>query len=44
MRAEFEVVGFAAPFVHVIRRSDQRDGSLTFTHNPRFYFGWTPAW
>lgn len=40
MRAEFEVIGFAAPFVVVKRRSDGARGTLEFTHNPRVYFGW----
>ena len=35
---DFEVVGFAAPFVVVLRRSDGVKGSLTFQHSPRFYF------
>jgi len=42
MRAEFEVVGFSAPFVVVRRRADGVLGSLQFTHSPRVYFGWTP--
>ena len=40
LRADFEVLGFAAPFVVVRRRSDNKRGSLEFTHNPRVYFGW----
>lgn len=40
MVAEFQVLGFAAPFVVVNRRSDGRRGTLQFTHRPRFYFGW----
>jgi len=35
---EFEVVGFAAPFVVVRRKTDGRAGSLMFQHHPRFYF------
>jgi hypothetical protein len=35
---DFEVLGFAAPFVVVRRRSDQKLGSLLFQHNPRYYF------
>lgn len=35
---EFEVKGFMAPFVVVKRKSDGQVGSLTFQHNPRFYF------
>lgn len=38
LRAEFEVVGFLAPFVVVRRRSDGKKGSMTFQHNPRYYF------
>jgi hypothetical protein len=37
---DFEVIGFAAPFVVVKRRSDGVRGSLEFTHRPRVYFGW----
>ena len=39
-QAEFEVIGFAVPFVVVRGRSDGQPGSLEFTHNPRVYFGW----
>ena len=37
---EFEVIGFAAPFVVVRRKSDGMKGSLEFQHSPRFYFNW----
>jgi len=37
---EFEVVGFAAPFVVVRRKSDGMKGSLEFQHGSRFYFNW----
>jgi hypothetical protein len=37
---DFEVIGFAAPFVVVRRRADGKKGSLQFTHSPRVYFGW----
>lgn len=40
LRRDFEVLGFAAPFVVVRRRADGVKGSLEFTHNPRVYFGW----
>lgn len=40
MRRDFEVLGFAAPFVVVQRRSDGAKGSLQFKHSPRVYFGW----
>ncbi len=39
LQRDFEVVGFAAPFVVVRRRSDGVKGTLEFTHNPRVYFG-----
>jgi hypothetical protein len=42
MTEDFEVLGFAAPFVVVRRRSDGALGSLEFTHHPRVYFGWQP--
>ena len=37
---DFDVMGFAAPFVVVKRRSDGAKGSLEFTHSPRVYFNW----
>ena len=40
LQRDFEVTGFAAPFVVVRRRSDGAVGSLEFTHSPRTYFGW----
>lgn len=39
MTAAFEAIGFLAPFVTVKRRSDGVVGTLMFTSNPRFYFG-----
>ena len=38
---EFEVIGFAAPFVVVRRRADKMRGSLEFQHDPRYYYKWT---
>ena len=35
---DFQVLGFAAPFVVVSRKSDGKKGSLEFQHMPRFYF------
>ncbi len=40
LQRDFEVTGFAAPFVVVRRRSDGAVGSLEFTHSPRIYIGW----
>ena len=34
----FEVVGFAAPYVVVKKLSTGKRGSLKFAHSPRFYF------
>lgn len=42
MSAEFNVVGFMAPFVVVVRKSDGVKGSMEFTHSPRFYFNFLP--
>jgi hypothetical protein len=39
---DFSVLGFAAPFVIVRRKSDGVRGSLEFQHNPRFYFNFQP--
>ena len=38
LQRDFEVVGFAAPFVVVKRREDGQRGTLTFVHSPRVYF------
>lgn len=38
---DFDVLGFQAPFTVVIRKSDQKKGSLEFQHSPRFYFNWS---
>jgi len=35
---DFKVVGFAAPFAVVVRKSDGVEGSVKFQHRPRFYF------
>jgi hypothetical protein len=39
---DFEVIGFAAPYVVVRRKSDGTMGSLEFQHSPRFYFNFEP--
>lgn len=39
LAADFTVEGFMAPFVVVRRKVDGVRGSLTFQHDPRFYFG-----
>ena len=42
LQEDFRVVGFSAPFVVVIRKSDGVKGSLEFTHSPRVYFDFKP--
>ena len=42
LQRDFEVLGFAAPFVVARRRADGVKGSLEFTHSPRVYFNWMP--
>jgi hypothetical protein len=39
---DFDVVGFMAPVVVVIRKSDGQKGSLMFQHSPRIYFSFEP--
>ena len=41
LQADFKVKGFLAPFVGVVRKADDVEGSLLFQHWPRFYFGFT---
>lgn len=39
LQADFEVLGFSAPFVVVKRKSDGKRGTLEFKHGPpRIYF------
>jgi hypothetical protein len=39
---DFEVIGFMAPFIVVLRKCDGKKGSLEFQHQPRFYFSFSP--
>lgn len=41
LQRDFEVLGFLAPLVIVLRKSDGVKGSLEFQHNPRFYFNFS---
>jgi hypothetical protein len=43
IREQFEVTGFAAPFMVVRRKSDGAKGSLMFQHSPRFYWGFSAS-
>jgi hypothetical protein len=38
LQRDFEVLGFAAPFAVVRRRSDGAAGTVEFAHQPRRYF------
>ena len=42
LSGEFEVIGFSAPLVVVIRKADGVKGSLEFQHQPRVYFNFQP--
>ena len=42
VQQDFQVLGFLAPYVTVIRRSDGQKGSLELQHDPRFYFNFRP--
>lgn len=41
LKRDFDVIGFAAPFTMVRRKSDEQEGVVTFQHNPRFYWGFS---
>lgn len=38
LQEDFQVLGFSAPYVVVIRLSDGKRGSLKFDHMPRKYY------
>ncbi len=42
-RELYDFIGFQAPYVVVRRKSDGQKGTLTFTHDPRYYFDFTPV-
>ena len=42
LSTDFEVLGFGAPVIAVVRKSDGVKGSLFFQHRPRFYFSFEP--
>jgi len=42
VQVDFNIVGFAAPYVGVTRKEDGARGSLMFQHLPRFYFCFKP--
>ena len=40
LSADFTVEGFMAPFIVCVNKETGKKGTITFQHNPRFYFGW----
>ena len=42
LQADFDVLGFAAPFIVVRERRTGQMGSLFFQHSPRLYWGFAP--
>ena len=42
LQNDFEVLGFAAPFVIARRRANGVRGSLMFQHSPRLYHSFSP--
>ena len=38
LQRDFEVLGFLAPFVRVVRKADGVEGLMMFQHMPRYYF------
>ena len=43
LQKDFEVIGFMAPLVVVVKKSTGEKGSLEFQHLPRFYYSFTKA-
>ena len=43
LQKDFIVHGFAAPFITATRKSDNKEGTLEFTHMPRFYHSFREA-
>lgn len=42
LQETFEVMGFAAPYCVVKKKSTGEKGAVMFQHMPRFYFGFEP--
>lgn len=43
LQETFEVIGFAAPFCMVTKKSTGEKGAVMFQHMPRFYFKFAPV-
>lgn len=41
LQQEFEVLGFAAPYIAVRKKINSEKGSMQFQHSPRLYYGFT---
>jgi len=41
LQRDFVVHSFLAPFVFVTRKSDGKDGIISFQHSPRVYFNFS---
>ena len=41
LQNDFDVIGFMAPLVVALRKSDGVKGSLMFQASPRFYYGFS---
>lgn len=39
LQEDFVALGFLAPYILVVRKSDGKRGTLQFNHNPRIYWG-----
>jgi len=42
LQADYSVQGFMAPYVVVTRKADGVQGTLMFSHRPRFYHSFSP--
>ncbi len=40
LQEDFNVEGFLAPYVVVVRKRDNVRGTMMFRHNPRIYWAW----
>lgn len=40
---KYEITSFLAPIVRAVDRETFESGTLTFSHSPRFYYGWEPV-
>ena len=43
VQKDYEILGFKAPFIVCVRKSDNVKGSMEFQHNPRFFFDFKRA-